>query len=58
MSSEMLLADKYLSIVNNKASLRSPESRGESKDSCPVWGAVGNTDYAVRRPPTPLVLGL
>jgi hypothetical protein len=56
MSSEMLLADKYLSIVNDsKAVLRSLESRGESKDSRPVWGgAVGNTGHAVRWPPTPL----
>lgn len=35
--------------------LRSLESRGELKGSCPVrWGAVGNTEYAVRWPPTQL----
>lgn len=57
MSSEMLLADKYLSIVNTL--LRSLESRGESKDSRPVWGgAVGDTGHAVRWPPTPLVIRL
>jgi hypothetical protein len=56
MSSEMLLADKYLSIINDsETSLWSLESRGESKGSRPVWGgAVGNTGHAVRWLPTPL----
>lgn len=55
MSSEMLLADKYLSIINKKLVEVSGE-RGELKGSCPVrWRAVGNTDYAVRWPPTQLI---
>ena len=57
MSSEMLSADKYLSIVNDL--LRFLESRGELKGSSPVrWGAVGNTGYAVRWPPTRLPTGV
>ena len=56
MSSEMLSADKYLSIINDL--LRFLESRGELKGSSPVrWGAVGNTGNAVRWPPTPLNTG-
>ena len=57
MSSEMLSADKYLSIVNDL--LRFLESRGELKGSSPVRrGAVGNTGYAVRWPPTRLMAPL
>ncbi len=51
MSSEMLSAGEYLSIVNEVFVEVSGEP-DELKGSRPVrWGAVGNTGYAVRWPP-------
>ena len=54
MTSEMLLADQYLRVVQSE--LRTAGKRSAGKLARSVWGAaVGNTGHAVRWPPTPLL---
>ena len=65
MTSEMLIADKYLRIINERmvamTALNFVEVSGklsESKGSRWVWGeAIEDTGYAVRWSPTPPPFG-